>query len=404
LFCCFAEKSDKGISSETGGENMKRFLSIATALLLVVLLAVPGTMFASPASTDDYVPGELIVKFKDGISAQSTQSIHAQYGAKSIEKSKYLGFEVVKFDGSVEKMIEKYKNNPNVEYVEPNHYVHIMWTPNDLSSQQWGPQKVQAPQAWDVTRSSSSTVIAIVDTGVQTNHPDLQGKIVQGYDFVDNDSNPQDGNGHGTHCAGIAAAVTNNGRGIAGMAPNASIMPVRVLDNSGSGTMAAVANGIAYAAQNGADVISLSLGGTSGSSALQSAVQQAWNSGAVVVAAAGNSSSSTPNYPAYYSQAIAVASTDSNDSLSYFSNYGSWVDVAAPGSNIYSTYINSSYATLSGTSMATPHVAGLAALLASQGRSNSEIRAAIENTADKISGTGTYFQHGRINAYKAVNY
>ena len=383
---------------------MKRFLSISTALLLAVLLAVPGTIFASPVSADDYVPGELIVKFKDGVSAQSTQSVHAQYGVKSIEKSKYLGFEVVKFDGSVEKMMEKYKNHPMVEYVEPNHYVHIMWTPNDLTSQQWGPQKVQAPQAWDVTRSSSSTVIAIVDTGVQADHPDLRGKVIQGYDFVDNDSTAQDGNGHGTHCAGIAAAVTNNGIGIAGMAPNASIMPVRVLDNNGSGTMAAVANGIAYAAQNGADVISLSLGGSVGSSALQSAVQQAWNSGAVVVAAAGNSSSSAPSYPAYYSQAIAVASTDSNDNLSYFSNYGSWVDVAAPGSNIYSTYINSSYTSLSGTSMATPHVAGLAALLDSQGRSNTQIRAAIENTADAISGTGTYFEHGRINANKAVNY
>ncbi|WP_376766335.1 S8 family peptidase [Thermoactinomyces mirandus] len=385
---------------------MKRFLSICTTLVLVALLAIPVSVFATPAPADNgnFVPGELIVKFKEGISAQSAQSVHQQYGAKLMEKSKYSGFEVVKFKGSITKMIEKYKNNPMVEYVEPNYYAHAMWTPNDLTSRQWGPQKVQAPQAWDVSQSSSSTVIAIVDTGVQANHPDLNGKVIQGYDFVDNDNVAQDGNGHGTHCAGIAAAVTNNGIGMAGMAPNARIMAVRVLDNQGSGTFADVADGIVFAAQNGADVISLSLGGSVGSTALQNAVQQAWNNGAVVVAAAGNSGVSLPSYPAYYSQAIAVASTTSSDTLSYFSNYGSWVDVAAPGSDIYSTYINSSYRNLSGTSMATPHVAGLAALLASQGRSNSQIRAAIENTADQISGTGYYFEHGRINANRAVNY
>ncbi len=383
---------------------MKRFLSICTTLLLVALLAIPVSVFASPAPAGDYVPGELIVKFKEGISTQSTGSVHTQYGAKAVEKSKYSGFEVVKFKGSITKMIQKYKNNPMVEYVEPNYYVHTMWTPNDLTSKQWGPQKVQAPQAWDTSRSSSSTVIAIVDTGVQYNHPDLNGKVIQGYDFVDNDGVAQDGNGHGTHCAGIAAAVTNNGTGMAGMAPNARIMAVRVLDNQGSGTLVDVADGILYAAQNGADVISLSLGGFFGSTTLKNAVQQAWNSGSVIVAAAGNSGVSLPSYPAYYSQAIAVASTTSNDTISSFSNYGSWVDVAAPGSDIYSTYINSSYQTFSGTSMATPHVAGLAALLSSQGRSNSQVRAAIENTADSISGTGYYFEHGRINAYRAVNY
>jgi thermitase len=165
-----------------------------------------------------------------------------------------------------------------------------------------------------------------------------------------------------------------------------------------------VASGIEYAADQGAQVINLSLGGPFDSSTLQNAVNYAWNHGSVLVAAAGNESSSAPSYPAYYSNTISVASTTSSDTLSYFSNYGSWVDVAAPGSSIYSTYPTNSYATLSGTSMATPHVAGVAALLAGQGKSNSQIRAAIENTADQISGTGTYFAHGRVNAYKAVNY
>ncbi|MEW9032802.1 MAG: S8 family serine peptidase, partial [Planifilum fimeticola] len=182
------------------------------------------------------------------------------------------------------------------------------------------------------------------------------------------------------------------------------IYAVRVLNNSGSGTLDDVANGIIHAADSGADVISLSLGASVGATTLRDAVDYAWNRGVVVVAAAGNNGTSLPSYPAYYSNAIAVAATDSNDNKAYFSNYGSWVDVAAPGVNIYSTYTGSSYASLSGTSMATPHVAGLAGLLDAQGRSASQIRAAIENTADPISGTGTYWSKGRINAYRAVNY
>jgi thermitase len=388
---------------------MKRFLSVVSAVLLVVLLVIPSTIFAQQTqgpSASSYAPDQLIVKFKSGTTAKSIQALHSEEGAQVVSKSK-LGFEVVKFNNSsVQKMMQKYKQDPNVEYVEPNYYFHATWTPNDpaFSSSQWGPQKIQAPQAWDVTKSSSSVKIAIVDTGVEASHPDLNGKVINGWDFVYDDSVPNDANGHGTHCAGIAAATTNNGIGIAGMAPNARILAVRVLDANGSGTLDDVANGIIYAADNGAQVISLSLGGSSGSTTLKNAVDYAWNKGAVVVAAAGNNNSSAPSYPAYYSNAIAVASTDSADRKSSFSNYGSWVDVAAPGSSIYSTYINGSYATLSGTSMATPHVAGLAGLLAAQGRSNSQIRAAIQNTADPISGTGTYWTYGRVNAYKAVNY
>ncbi|SEM99016.1 S8 family peptidase [Lihuaxuella thermophila] len=388
---------------------MKRFLSVLSAVLLAVLLVIPSTIFAQPTpdSPDSaYAPDQLIVKFKSGTSAKNIQALHAKEGAQVVSKSK-LGFEVVKFkNNSVQKMMQKYKQDPNVEYVEPNYYFHAAWTPNDpaFSSSQWGPQKIQAPQAWDVTRSSSSVKIAIVDTGVQANHPDLNGKVINGWDFVYDDSVPNDANGHGTHCAGIAAATTNNGTGIAGMAPNARILAVRVLDANGSGTLDDVANGIIYAADQGAQVISLSLGGSAGTTTLQNAVNYAWNRGAVVVAAAGNSNTSAPSYPAYYSNAIAVASTTSSDTKSSFSNYGSWVDVAAPGSSIYSTYITSTYASLSGTSMATPHVAGLAGLLAAQGRSNSQIRAAIQNTADRISGTGTYWTYGRVNAYRAVNY
>jgi thermitase len=389
---------------------MKRLLAIVASLVLAVVLIQPqaaGAESAVQADKPAYAPDQVIVKFKKGTSANAMKTAHQDGQAKLLSRNTKLGFDVVKVeDKSVEQAVKEYEKNPNVEYAEPNYIYTIQWTPNDpyFSSQQWGPQKVQAPAAWDVTRSSSDTWIAIIDTGVQYDHPDLSGKVVRGYDFVDDDWEPYDGNGHGTHCAGIAAAVTNNSRGIAGMAPNATIYAVRVLNNSGSGTLDDVANGIIHAADSGADVISLSLGASVGATTLRDAVDYAWNRGVVVVAAAGNNGTSLPSYPAYYSNAIAVAATDSNDNKAYFSNYGSWVDVAAPGVNIYSTYTGSSYASLSGTSMATPHVAGLAGLLDAQGRSASQIRAAIENTADPISGTGTYWSKGRINAYRAVNY
>jgi len=388
---------------------MKRLLAIVASLALALVLTLPQTVGAeaAPADKPAYAPDQVIVKFKEGTSARTMKATHQEEQAKLLSRNETLGFDVVKVeDKSVEQAVQEYEKNPDVEYAEPNYIYTIQWTPNDpdFSSRQWGPQKVQAPEAWDVTRGSSSTRIAIVDTGVQYDHPDLAGKVVRGYDFVDDDSDPYDGNGHGTHCAGIAAAVTDNGRGIAGIAPNATIYAVRVLDDNGSGTLDDVANGIIHAADNGADVISLSLGAPVGATTLRNAVDYAWNSGSVVVAAAGNSGTSLPSYPAYYDNAIAVAATDSNDNKASFSNYGSWVDVAAPGVDIYSTYTGSSYRSLSGTSMATPHVAGLAGLLDAQGRSASQIRAAIENTADPISGTGTYWSKGRINAYKAVNY
>ncbi len=388
---------------------MKRLLAIVASLALALVLTLPQTVGAeaAPADKPAYAPDQVIVKFKEGTSARTMKATHQEEQAKLLSRNETLGFDVVKVeDKSVEQAVQEYEKNPDVEYAEPNYIYTIQWTPNDpdFSSRQWGPQKVQAPEAWDVTRGSSSTRIAIVDTGVQYDHPDLAGKVVRGYDFVDDDSDPYDGNGHGTHCAGIAAAVTDNGRGIAGMAPNATIYAVRVLDDNGSGTLDDVANGIIHAADNGADVISLSLGAPVGATTLRNAVDYAWNSGSVVVAAAGNSGTSLPSYPAYYDNAIAVTATDSNDNKASFSNYGSWVDVAAPGVDIYSTYTGSSYRSLSGTSMATPHVAGLAGLLDAQGRSASQIRAAIENTADPISGTGTYWSKGRINAYKAVNY
>ncbi|WP_243735170.1 S8 family peptidase [Paenibacillus turpanensis] len=378
---------------------------VAAALIIVLLTAFGVVLFRLSSQDDEtHMPNELIVKFRDGTAAERMEEIHRQQRCEVTGSCESLGIQYIRSKKSVRRMMRAYSKLGEVEYCEPNYRFKAFFTPNDtyFSYYQYGPQMVNAPAAWDVTLGSEEITIAVVDTGVQIGHPDLEQKIVPGADFVDGGL-PNDGNGHGTHVAGIAAAVTNNARGIAGMAPLVRIMPVRVLDSSGGGSLSAVANGIVFAANQGAKVINLSLGSTSGSYTLQNAVNYAWSKGAVLVAAAGNEGVSTPNYPAYYANVLAVASTDSSDRKSTFSNYGTWVEVAAPGTDILSTYPGG-YVFLSGTSMAAPHVAGLAALLASQGRTNETIRDVIAATAEEIPGTGVYWVYGRINANRAVRF
>jgi thermitase len=394
---------------------MKRLALVLLSLLALMASFAPASAASQQARTSvagPAVPGQFVVKFSPGLAAADRAKAALSVGAKVIDRIAALDAETIEVaaikanpsSAAAEHLMIALKQNPNVLYVEPNYLYRADWVPNDPGySQQWGWNKIQAPAAWDVTQGSSTVVIAGVDTGVQLNHPDLASKIVAGYDYVSGDSTPDDGNGHGTHTAGTFAAITNNGVGGAGTCPNCKVMPVRVLDNNGSGTLTNVANGITWAADHGAKVINLSLGG-SGSTTLQNAVNYAWNKGVFLACAAGNdgTSSTTNAYPGAYTNCFAVASTNSSDAKSSFSNYGTWVEVAAPGESIYSTWIGSGYNTISGTSMATPHVAGLAGLLASQGLTNAQIRDRIINTADKISGTGTYWTGGRINAKAAV--
>ena len=409
-------------------------LSLLSALTLLISLspgpAAPlyadadkGAALGSGAATGDKgerqdavapaVPGQYVVKFNSDVDGPARAAAIEALGGYIFDRIPDLDVEAVEFPalasgdtpaGAVDAVINALKQDPNVEYVEPNYIYTSVYTPNDPGrSQQYAWTNIQAYTAWDVTLGSSSVVIAIVDTGIQRSHPDLDAKIVAGYDYVQGDTAPDDGNGHGTHVGGTSAAETNNSTGGAGTCPNCKLMPVRVLDNNGSGTLTNVANGINFAANNGAKVINLSLGG-SGSTTLQSAVDNAWSRGVFLACAAGNSNTSNTSnaYPAAYANCFAVASTTSTDARSSFSNYGTWVEVAAPGSSIYSTWLNSGYNTISGTSMATPHVAGLAGLLASQGLTASAIRSRICSTSDAISGTGSLWTCGRINAYRAV--
>jgi thermitase len=374
---------------------MRRLLSAIFALVWAI-----GAW--AQAGAPEYVEGEILVKFRPGFEAAADMA-RAQVGGVLLENLADIGVERYALPPSigVKEAVEMLRRWPVVEFAEPNFIAWASFIPNDTYwSSQWGPSKIKCPAGWDINKGSSTVRIAIVDTGIDYSHPDLSGKIVAGYDFANNDSNAQDDNGHGTHCAGIAAALTNNARGIAGVGFNCSLMAVKVLNASGSGTYSAIANGITWAADNGAKVISMSLGGSSGSSTLSSAVSYAWSKGAVLVAAAGNNGSTAPSYPAYYTNCIAVASSTTSDTRSSFSNYGSWVEVAAPGSNILSTYPGG-YAYLSGTSMACPHVSGLAGLLWSKlgSTTNSTVRSKIENNCDPV---GSWVTKGRINVQKAL--
>lgn len=378
---------------------MRTYVSIACVFLAAQLAMAQDKPVAA------FEPGTLLVKFREPDWMGARVAVWAD-GARVASEIPSLGVTRIRLSPrrSLQAALRYYRSLRAVEYAEPNYVFHADFTPNDPQfANQYAHQKIQSQSAWNLCQGSPSVIIAIVDTGTDYTHPDLQGKVVAGFDFVNNDADPMDDNGHGTHCAGIAAANTNNSVGVAGVGFNCSVMPVKVLNAAGSGYLDAVANGVTYAVDHGAKVVSMSLGGGSGTLTLQNAVDYAWNHGVVVVAAAGNSSTTTPSYPAFYTNCIAVASTDSNDLRSSFSNYGTWVDVAAPGSNILSTVPGGGYEYWSGTSMATPAVAGLAGLLyAYLGPStpSATIRARIENNCDPV---GSFVVKGRVNAYKALN-
>jgi thermitase len=269
-----------------------------------------------------------------------------------------------------EALAARLRRRPDVETAEVDRPVRIAFTPNDpyYGPYQWNLPKIRAPQAWDVVTGTTGVWIAIVDTGVDYTHPDLaSSRLWLGWDFANSDNDPMDDHGHGTHVAGIAGANTNNNRGVAGVCWGCDLLAVKVLDESGVGYASWVADGIRYAADWGAafgkrTVINLSLGSPDPSSLLADAVAYAQGKGALIVAAAGNNGRNQLFYPAAYPGVIGVAATDSSDQRASFSNFGSHVDIAAPGVSILSTEW-SWYYYKSGTSMATPHVAGVAGLV-----------------------------------------
>ncbi|MEW6773507.1 MAG: S8 family serine peptidase [Bacteroidota bacterium] len=337
----------------------------------------------------------------------------------------------------VDAFINELNEKNYIEYAEKVPITKLFITPNDPSyGSQWHLPKINAPNAWNIYNGNSNITVAIVDNAIQITHTDLSANKwtnpgetagnnidddgngfiddINGWDVADDDNNPNPPNttfNHGTHCAGDAAARTNNSTGIAAIGWNLKIIAIKATRNAGnSGSIEAGYDGIIYAARVGAKVISCSWGGTGSATTEQTVINYAWNKGCIIVCAAGNDANSTPHYPAAYNNVFAVASTGSTDVKSSFSCYGTWVDISAPGENIYSTVPNNTYGYMSGTSMATPIVAGLCGLVWSKNPAMSPqaVLNCITTTAANIytiSGNSSYSGQlgaGRIDAYQAL--
>jgi thermitase len=267
------------------------------------------------------------------------------------------------------------------------------FVPNDpYLDRQWALGHIQIEQLWQTAGGGAGVVVAVLDTGIDSGHEDLEGKVAGEANFSGSKL-AGDVYGHGTHIAGIIAAQTDNGLGIAGVAPQSLLLNVKVADDSGQCTAATVAQGIIWAVDNGAEVINVSIEIRQPLAALEEATSYAWEHGAIVIAAAGNDGNQTPVYPAYYENVIAVAATNPDDTLAVLSNYGDWVDMAAPGYKIYSTLPGNEYGYKTGTSFATAYVSGLAAILFGSltdsngnGYLNDEVMAALENGCQPAKG------------------
>jgi thermitase len=365
--------------------------------------------------------GKLIVGFHPNVCRQDCLDAHAMAEAVLLEEIPHISVHMVSVHDE-DKCTSLYLSCQYVRYVEKMKTYQAIFDPNDpLYPQQWGLIQTAATIAWNNESLRSLTKaakIAVLDTGVDPEHPDLKDKLITGFNSFNNSTITTDGHGHGTHVAGIAAAITNNATGVAGVSYNAvDIVPVQVLDAQGSGSNLSVAKGILYAANHEAHVISMSLGGSAYSQVIQDAINIAWENNCVIIAAAGNNSSQAPIYPAGNNYVLAVSATTRSDTLASFSNYGADVGAGAPGESILSTLptyttaltrlgYSKNYDKLSGTSMSTPFVSGLAAMLAAlnPGISNMEIVQTMQRSAD--GGTSKkwnpLFGYGRINVSKAV--
>lgn len=418
---------------------MQHYKHLLRAFLAAFIVILATNAFAA------YRQGEIIVKYRQAAGVRAESAVSATVAGATAGKSiDPIRTRLIKLPAgmTVDAAIKRFKADPNVEYAGPNHILQLCLEPDDeyfFSSDwmmywEWGlydennPNSgIHAPDAWDIETGSPSVIIAVVDTGIKATHEDLYAKIVPGRNCLASATDPtdtDDDHGHGTFVAGIAAAMTNNTIGIAGVSWGSMLMPIKVMNASGEGTEQDAADGIVWAADHGAQIINLSLGTYDDVQALHDAVDYAWNKGCVVVAASGNNDSSAMFYPASYDHCIAVGATNENaerctpadwgtdaQGNAQGSNYGSYLDVVAPGNNIFSTTTTDElgigpYTISAGTSAAAPFVSGIAALVMSHYPTwtNSQIRDQIESTCTDIDTPGwdQYTGWGLVNAYHAL--
>ncbi len=400
--------------------KFRRWLGLCYACLMALLLTACGKG-STPYDS-------IVVNFVNTATPSQISTIAKEYNLPlrlssaspfARQEAIYLFDVDADHQGSTRRLMKRLTDEALIEYAHPNYQFQAAFVPNDrLYPQQWNLKAINMPEAWDVSQGEGITV-AVVDTGVTQVSDLAQTEFVKGYDFVDDDENPEDLQGHGTHVAGTIAQSTNNSLGVAGIAFKAKIMPVRVLDANGFGSLSDVVEGIRYAADHGATIINLSLGSRASAQLMQEAVTYAHSKGVTVIAAAGNENSNQVSYPARYEHVIAVSATGPNGEKAPYSNYGVGVDISAPGGaktqdhpeyGILQQTINrrnpneALFAYFQGTSMATPHVAGVAALIQAQGiKDPDKVEEVLKMSATPVPGDKqNFYGAGRLDAAKAL--
>lgn len=393
---------------------------------------------AEPAEEPRYVPGRVLVKFKDRIPSWTADSWFASYGARRVAHIPAIRTYLLELEGgqSVEEAVAVLSRNPEVDFAEPDYIARAQVTPDDpffgfqyalynsgqpisIPGSPTGKPSadIKATVAWEETKGDPEVIVAVVDTGVDLLHPDLVAKLAgSGRDFVNDDFDASDDHGHGTFIAGLIGAETDNNLGIAGTAWDCRLLPVKVLNASAEGAYSAISQGIIWAVLNGAKVINLSLGYTEDSATLRDAVKYAFEQGAVLCAGTGNTGSAVEYPAAYDDYCLAVAATDYNDARPAWSNYGPQVDAAAPGVSIFSTFPRGyfgpgslDYGYGQGTSAAAAFASGLAALIVSLKPflTPAQVMDVIRYSCDDINvqaypGRDEFLGYGRLNMEKAL--
>lgn len=392
----------------------RSFRSMAFLGRLLGIFAIFFSVFFFPVKPADAqgptarVADELLVTLRPGVAKQKARDIYHRNGADIVDEAPRINTHLIRVPApALEAVRRALSRRPEFDAVEPNYIAEGSYTPSDERyPSQWHLPGISAPQGWDISTGSDMVPIAVIDSGVDPNHPDLSVKLLPGYNFVQENADTRDVLGHGTMVAGTAAALGDNLTGVAGVAWQNPVMPLVVLNSSNWATYYDIARAIIYAADNGVRVINISIGGSSSSTTLQNAVDYAWNKGAVIFAAAHNYATDTPYYPAACDHVVAVSATTSNDTRAGFSNYGDWIDLSAPGSSILTTVRGGGYGSASGTSFASPLAAGLAALILSANTtlSNAQVVETLEQHADDLGEPGfdPDFGWGRINAYESL--